>query len=242
MRRTIATAICLAALAAVPAAAGTKPAWVRVAQCSPTDHSALFYARMQRVPGSASMALRLTLLERTGPAGFAPVRVPALARWRKSRPGRAGLAVRQRVRNLTDGASYRTRVDFRWRDAKGTLVHSERRTSHRCAMAGQPLPNLRARPVWAHPTDVSGVLRYAVRVSNVGHASAELVPVRLSVDGSEVNTRTVALLGPGASKLLFFQGPACERTVSAMADPRGVIPERDETDNATQVACADLRR
>jgi subtilase family serine protease len=86
------------------------------------------------------------------------------------------------------------------------------------------------------------VLRYAVRVSNVGHASAELVPVRLSVDGSEVNTRTVALLGPGASKLLFFQGPACERTVSAMADPRGVIPERDETDNATQVACADLRR
>jgi hypothetical protein len=242
MRRTIATALCLAGLAAVPAAAGTGPAHVRVAGCSPADHSAVFYARMRRVPSAASMALRLTLLERTGKAGFTPVRVPALGRWRKSQPRRAGLAVRQRVRNLTDGASYRARVDFRWRNAKGALVHSERRTSHRCSLTGRPLPNLRASPVWAHPTDVSGVLRYAVRVSNVGHAVAQLVPVRLSVDGSEVNTRTVAALAPRGSMLLFFRGPACERTVTAAADPAGLIPERDETDNATQVACADLRR
>ena len=242
MRWTIAIALSLAALAVAPAAAGTRPAGVRVAECSPSDHSAVFYARMQRVPGSVSMALRLTLLERTGPAGFVPVRVPRLGRWRKSQPGRGGFAVRQRVRNLTNGAAYRARVDFRWKDAKGAVVHSERRTSHSCKLVGRPLPNLRARPVWAHPTDVGGVLRYAVRVTNTGHATAELVPVRLSVDGSEVNTRTVAELRPAESILLFFRGPACERTVSAMADPAGLIPENDETDNATQVACADLRR
>jgi hypothetical protein len=242
MRWTIAIALSLAALAVAPAAAGTRPAGVRVAGCSPSDHSAVFYARMQRVPGSVSMALRLTLLERTGPAGFVPVRVPRLGRWRKSQPGRGGFAVRQRVRNLTNGAAYRARVDFRWKDAKGAVVHSERRTSHRCKLVGRPLPNLRARPVWAHPTDVKGVLRYAVRVTNTGHAAAQLVPVRLSVDGSEVNTRTVAALAPDESMLLFFQGPACERTVAAMADPAGLIPERDETDNGTQVACADLRR
>jgi hypothetical protein len=242
MRWTIATALCLAALAAAPAAAGTKPAGVRVAECSPGDHSAVFYARMGRLPGSVSMALRLTLLERTGQSGFAPVRVPGLARWRKSRPGRSGFAVRQRVRNLTDGAAYRARVDFRWKDAKGALVHSERRTSHRCKLVGRPLPDLRARPIWAHPTDVGGVLRYAVRVVNAGRAVAQLVPVRLSVDGSEVNTRTVAALAPDESMLLFFRGPACERTVAAKADPAGLIPERDETDNATQVACADLQR
>jgi hypothetical protein len=242
MRWTIATALCLAALAATPAAAGTRPAGVRVTGCSPSDHSAVFYARMQRVPGSVSMALRLTLLERTGAAGFAPVRVPRLRRWRKAQPGRGGFAVRQRVRNLTDGAAYRARVDFRWKDDKGALVRSERRTSHTCKMAGRPLPNLRARPVWAHTTDVKGVLRYAVRVTNTGHAAAQLVPVRLSVDGSEVNTRTVAALVPDESMLLFFQGPACERTVAAMADPAGLIPERDETDNGTQLACADLRR
>ena len=241
MRWTIAIALCLAAFAAAPAAAGTKPAGVRVAGCSPSDHSAVFYARMQRVPGSVSMALRVTLLERTGPAGYAPVRVPGLARWHKSQPGRAGFVVRQRVRNLTDGAAYRARVDFRWKDGKGAVVHSERHTSHRCKLVGRPLPNLRARPVWAHPTDVKGVLRYAVRVTNTGHAAAQLVPVRLSVDGSEVNTRTVAALAPNQSMLLFFRGPACERTVSAMADPAGLIPESDETDNATQVACAALR-
>jgi hypothetical protein len=242
MRRIIATALCLAGLAAMPAAAGTSPANVRVAACSPADHSAVFYARMRRVPGTVWMALRLTLLERTGKAGFAPVRVPGLGRWRRSQTGRAGFAVRQRVRNLTDGAAYRARVDFRWKDAKGAAVHSERHTSRGCSLAKRPLPNLRARPIWAHLTDVSGVLRYAVRVSNVGRAPAQLVPVRLSVDGSEVNTRTVAALNPDQSVLLFFKGPACERTVTAMADPAGLIPERDETDNATQVACADLRR
>ena len=242
MRWTIAIALSLAAFAVAPAAAGTWPAGVRVAECSPSDHSAVFYARMQRVPGSVSMALRLTLLERTGPAGFAPVRVPRLGRWRKSQPGRGGFVVRQRVRNLTNGAAYRARVDFRWKDGKGALVRSERRTSHTCKLVGRPLPNLRARPVWAHPTDVKGVLRYAVRVTNTGHAAALLVPFRLSVDGSEVNTRTVAALRPAESILLFFRGPACERTVAAMADPAGVIPERNETDNGTQVACTDLRR
>jgi hypothetical protein len=188
------------------------------------------------------MAMRLALLERTGSSGFAPVRVPGLGRWRKSQPGRTVFAVRQRVRNLTNGAAYRARVDFRWRNAKGAVVHSERRISHRCKLVGRPLPNLRARPVWAHPTDVAGVLRYAVRVSNAGHAPAQLVPVRLAVDGSEVNTRTVAALAPGESILLFFRGPACERTVKAVADPAGLIPENDEADNASQAACADLRR
>jgi CARDB protein len=242
MRWTIATALCLAALAAAPAAAGPKPASVRVAECSPGDHSAVFYARMRRLPGSVSMALRLTLLERTGQGGFAPVGVPGLARWRKSQPGRAGFAVRQRVRNLTDGAAYRARASFRWKDAKGAVVHSERRTSHSCKLVGRPLPNLRARPIRAQPTNVEGVLRYAVRVVNAGRVAAQLVPVRLSVDGSEVNTRTVAALGPDESMLLFFRGPACERTVAAKADPAGLIPERDETDNGAQVACADLQR
>src|SRR3954465_312047 len=145
MRRIIATALCLGALAAVPAAAGAGSGRVRVAGCSPADHSAVFYARMKRGPGTSSMSLRLTLFERTGQAGFTPVRVPGLSRWRKSQPGRSGFAVRQRVRNLTDGAAYRARVDFRWKNAKGAVVHSERHTSHRCRLVGRPLPNLRAR-------------------------------------------------------------------------------------------------
>src|SRR3954466_2687904 len=102
MRWTIATALALAAIAVFTAAApagGPKPASVRVAECAPADHAATFYARMKRVPRSRAMAIRLTLLQRTGGAGFAPVKLPALSRWHRSQPGRGVFAVRQRVRN-----------------------------------------------------------------------------------------------------------------------------------------------
>src|SRR4051794_37227948 len=116
MRWTIATALTMAALAATPAAAATPLAGVRVAQCVPAGNSATFYAHMLRVPHTRAMSIRLTLLQRTGGTGFAPLKLPTLSRWRTSQPGRRGFAVRQEIRNLVDGAAYRARVDFRWRD------------------------------------------------------------------------------------------------------------------------------
>ena len=232
-------------LAAVPAAAtsrpGRAPASVRVVECSPAQHTAVFYARMKRVRGARLMSVRLSVLERTGVAGFVPVRVPGLAHWRTSKPGRRGFAVRQRVRNLTDGGAYKARVEFRWKDREGALLRSTRRTSRACKVTGSPLPNLRARTLWARPTSVKGVLRYAVQVANEGGAVAEEAPVRLSVDGSEVNTRTVARLEPGEAATVFFRGPACERAVEASADPAGLIPEESETDNALRTPCDRLR-
>ncbi len=241
LRKIAVTALALSLLAAAPAGAGPRVAGVRVAECSPASHSAVFYARMKRLPAARGMALRVTLLERTGAGGFVPAAVPGLGIWRKSRPGRGALAVRQRVRNLTNGAAYRARVDFRWRDAAGKLVRSARRTSHSCKVARSPLPNLRARVLSATPTKVQGVLRYGVRVGNRGSAPAHDIPVRFSVDGSEVNTRTVALLDPGETTMVFFRGPACERTVEAAVDPAGAIPESDEGDNVHRAACVDIR-
>src|SRR4051794_10228904 len=98
LAKTITTGLALALLAAVPAGAGSRAAGVRVSECSPATQSAVFYARMRRLPDARSMALRVTLLERTGAAGFTPRKLPGLSRWHVSRPGRGGLAVRQRVR------------------------------------------------------------------------------------------------------------------------------------------------
>ena len=42
-------------------------------------------------------------------------------------------------------------------------------------------------------TKVAGVVRYAVRLSNTGRAAAAAAPVRLTVDGNVVDTRTVPL-------------------------------------------------
>jgi hypothetical protein len=238
--KTAATALALALLAAVPAGAGPRVAGVRVAGCSPAGHSAVFYARMERLPDARRMALRVTLLERTGAAGYVPAVVPGLSIWRNSGPGRGAFAVRQRVRKLTDGAAYRARVDFRWRDGHGKLLRSTRRTSRSCKLAGSPLPNLRARILSATPTRFQGVTRYGVRVGNLGAAPAHDVPVRFSVDGSEVNTRTVASLPPGESTVLFFRGPSCERTLEAVVDPLGAIPEGNESDNVHRAGCLDV--
>jgi subtilase family serine protease len=66
------------------------------------------------------------------------------------------------------------------------------------------------------------------------------VPVRVAVDGSEVNTRMVTLLHRAETKTVTFRGPACEARVDAKADPENVIPESSETDNSDSRACSEL--
>src|SRR5215207_10188703 len=92
---------------------------VGLLDCSFDDHSAAFYARMKLIEGADRMALRFTLLERTGVEGDRPVKAPALSRWHWSKPGVLALRYRQGVRNLEENATYRARVDFRWYSASG---------------------------------------------------------------------------------------------------------------------------
>ena len=66
--------------AASAAAVDTQPARVGLLDCSFDDHSAAFYARMKLIEGADRMALRFTLLERTGVEGDRPVKAPALSR------------------------------------------------------------------------------------------------------------------------------------------------------------------
>jgi hypothetical protein len=243
MRRRLAIAVLLAtAPAAVPAPAAGEPlpATVRLAKCSLSEHEAAFYARMRNVPGGDRMWMRFTLLERTGPEGFEPLRAPGLGRWQKSRTGVGAFGYRQAVRNLPDNAAYRMRVDFRWYSPAGELLEEVRRRSPSCRQF-DALPNLRALLVEAQATTRPGVLRYVLEISNDGRAAARAVPLRLSVDGDVVDTVTLATLLPGESRLFAIGGPECTRTVEAAADPDGEIIESFEEDNADEVACADLR-
>ncbi len=221
--------------------ADTPVATVKLARCGPAAHEASFYARMQTAPGVARMGLRFTLLERTGADGFKPVKAPELARWQRSKPGVAAFGYRQTVRNLPANAAHKVRVSYRWYAADGSILHHAVRRSAACRQF-LALPNLTARLLGAWTTNVGGVLRYSVRVSNTGRAPVAAVPVRLSVDGDVLDTVTVASLPPGERKLLSFRGPACSRSVRAEADPDGVIVESSEGDNASELACAELPR
>jgi len=239
-----------AALAALPSASAGAPAAggpiaapgagpsasVRLATCSLSDRVAVFRGRMQTLPGAKRMGMRFVLLARTGSRGFQPVRAPGLGRWQRSQVGVGAFAYRQTVRNLASNVAYRVRVDFRWVDADGNVITRARRRSPVCRQF-VALPNLVAEITGAAKTNVAGVLRYTVRVSNTGRAAATAVPVRMTVDGDVLDTVQVASLLPGDRKVVGFRGPVCTRSLRAIVDPDGVIAESSESDNASDSGC-----
>jgi hypothetical protein len=226
--------------ASEPPTAARVPVQLKLVECSLAEHSSAFRGRMNRLPGSARMGMRFTLLERTG-AGFEAVEAPGLERWRRSKAGVGTFSYRQGVRNLALNAAYRMRVDFRWWSASGRVVRRAGRLSPVCRQYAA-LPNLRARVLGAAGTKVAGVVRYALQLTNAGSAAATEAAVRLTVDGNVVDTRTLPALAPGEQRTLTFRGPDCAQSVGARADPDALIVETSEVDNAQQVACADLQR
>jgi hypothetical protein len=226
--------------AASAAAAERSPAAVRLLGCSFEEHSAAFYARMKLIDGADRMALRFTLLERTGVEGDRRVTAPGLRRWHWSKPGVLSLRYRQGVRNLEENATYRARVDFRWYSATGVEVARAQRRSPRCRQF-LALPNLTTRITRVAPTRTAGVMRYEALVTNSGHASVAAVPVRFSVDGDVVDTLTFPL-GAGEAKSVVIRGPQCDSLVRVEADPEKTIAETSEDDNTHELTCADLAR
>jgi CARDB len=228
-----------AVLAAAPApATAPLPATARLVDCSVEDSSATFYGRMRPVAGSERMWMRFTVLERQV-GGYEPLRARGLSRWRRSNPGVSAFGYRQTVRGLQPGGVYRAQVSFRWYSAEGELVERTRRTSPACRQF-DALPNLTSSLTGAEPTKVPGVLRYLLRVANIGIADAEEAEVRLVVDGSVVDTTTVPVLAAGERRDVVFTGPRCTLSAESVVDPDGVIVESSEEDNAHEVACADL--
>jgi len=231
-----------AAQAQSPADGGqiaSRSAWVKVASCSRSDHSAAFYARMRRLAVGQRMRMRFTLLERGTDGRFAPVVAPRLDRWRKSKPGVMAFGYKQRVRGLTAGSFYRARVDYRWYDADGTFQRKARRTSHTCSQSG-PLPNLRARITGSEATELPGVSRYTVRLANPGQVAVEAPKLRFTVEGSSSQTRTLSRLAAGGATLVSFRAAQCTTGARADADPANVVYESSEADNSQRLACADI--
>jgi CARDB len=226
--------------AASAAGAGAPPASVRLASCSVEQHSAAFYARMKLVEGAESMALRFTLLVKTGLEGDKVVKAPGLRRWHRSKPGVVSLRYRQGLRNLGENASYRARVDFRWYSSSGAEVLRAQRRSARCRQF-VALPNLVAKLTAVRPAKVPGVVRYESLVSNSGDATVAAAPVRLTVDGDVVDTVSLSL-GPDESRTVVIRGPKCRRLARVEVDPEKAIAETSEADNADELSCASPAR
>jgi len=239
MVRWLAIPIALALAAPAATADVVLPASVRLADCSFPDSSAEFYGRMRQIEGSDRMSMRFTVLERRLD-GYEALRVPGLSRWHRSKPGVAAFGYRQTVRGLQPGGIYRGQVSFRWYSAEGEVLARTRRTTGACRQF-DAVPNLTTELLGAESTKVSGVMRYVLEVGNSGVAPAAGVDVRLAVDGSVVDTITLAWLAPGDRRELTIRGPECTSTAASLADPEGVIVESAEADNGDTVPCAELQ-
>jgi len=183
------------------------------------------------------MALRVRLLERSGDGDYHRVDADELDVWRKSRAGASVFVWDQKIRGLRQGAVYRAVVDYRWLDAQGHEIASARDRSAPCGQ-GDALPNLRVAWIDARPGDVDGTAVYRVKIANRGDATARHVGVLLRVDGEVVDeVEKIDILEPDATKIVSFSGPVCRDHMRAVVDPKRLIAESDEQDNARAVSC-----
>ena len=239
----------LVAAASLPALASGSPrytasAWtaiVKVSRCSRALDEAVFHGKMRSVEDSERMAMRFTLLERTGTDGFQAVPAPKLGKWHRSHTGVGAFGYKQVIRKLEKGSVYRVRVDYRWYDEEGEVVARKRKTSTSCPNE-TALPNLRVRITGVRKTPSVDTDRYFLKLMNVGRAPAAGVPVRLAVDGIAAGTVTVPQIYPKASRIVTIRAPECETWVDARIDPDSLIAETWEQDNTHLLACQDLER
>ncbi len=111
------------------------------------ERSATFSGEIVAIQGSAHMAMRIDVQERTpAEALFHTVTAPGLGVWRASDPGVKNYKYLKQVTNLSAPALYRATVRFRWVNAKGHLIrHAERHTPS-CAQPPSPPPGSPSSP------------------------------------------------------------------------------------------------
>jgi CARDB len=239
MRTRILTALTLAIALAAPAAADAAPtAAVHLTKCrtgaEPEQRHATYRAQMHSISGSVRMGLRFELVERRPGHPAQLIRDKKLNAWHRSHEGVVKYNYKQKIRQLSPGGSYRTRVKFRWYDADGKVIKRATRTSKACKQTGG-LPNLVVSSV-SFSEGPSGTMDYTVSIGNTGESPAEDFKVTLFVDGAVVDERTVDRLGAGDSESIQLNGPAC-RTVRAVVDRDHQVVESVEDDNSLKTTC-----
>jgi hypothetical protein len=243
VRVTTAAAALSALLAgAVVAHAGDVPPGlgapvVKLTDCTMTspNRSATFYARMDTEPGASKLAIRFSLLERFGRTQvFTKLDLPALRPWRTSQAGVKRFGWTQTVDNLHAGGAYKARVQYRWLSPTGTVIDTQTLDTPICH---GPLPNILVGDLSALEGPTPDTEIYQVIIANDGKGDADGIEVSMSVDHAVLDTATVDYLAPGESRLVTFTGPICRQEVSVIADPRNLIGERSEDDNARTFAC-----
>lgn len=154
------TALAVSALVLAPAAlGGTAPALATLQQCATatipqTERSVTFAGEMTAIAGTARMAMRIGLEERTpGEAAYHTVSASGLGVWHSSVAGVKIFTHIQQVTNLSAPAMYRGALRFRWINDKGRTIKSEElRTAHCEQPAPTGTPPTSTNPTATNPS------------------------------------------------------------------------------------------
>lgn len=239
-------AVLLAALVALPATASAAPRAnlpaigspvAKVVECDLTtaDRAAVFYARMDTIPGASKMQIRLQLQERLGrDDSWSKLDIPALRQWHTSQAGVKRFGWKQTVDALRVGGAYRARVQYRWLSVTGSVLDTFSRDTPVCR---GPLPNIAVGDLTVKAGPTADTRIYRVTILNTGKVGADAVDVSLSVDKAILDTVTLSQVGSGESRTVSFTGPACRRGIRVKADPGNSIGETIEDDNSQLFTC-----
>jgi hypothetical protein len=200
----------------------------------PASRVAAFIGSMPAITGAERMQMRF-VLQRKRPGGrfWHEVRgVVGFGVWESAQPGRAGFVFHKRVDGLPVPATYRAVVRFRWNDADGAIVRSERRATKPCAQpdvrpdltAGTLQAVLDARPAFA---------LYTLVVRNDGRTTAG--PFSVRVAGASTDVPGIAAGGQASVVVL---APICipGTAVVAKLDADHRVDEIDEH-NTLRLRC-----
>jgi hypothetical protein len=220
---------CLLAPAAEARSAGLGKALL--VSCDRDARAAMFQGQMSALR-KTRMQLRFTLQVSTPEAPrFRKVAADGFSTW-ISAPAVRKYTYDKTVEGLLVPASYRMVIDFRWRDARGRTVRSERSLSPVCR---QPdlRPDLVLRNV-RHDRD-----GYVAVVLNRGKQPAGAFDVEFLRNGKPIGRTRVVEVLPGASVDVFLPGPQCGEgeELLAVVDPLSEDDEFNEENDSLRVAC-----
>ncbi len=192
---------------------------------------ATFEGRVTPLRRAVKAQLRFTLQARTPEdPEWRNVPAPGFGPWITA--PRAGRYLYDKtVEQLPAPGEYRAVVQFRWRDARGHTLRSERAVSKAC-LQPDPRPDLvvKALKVGAG---------YVALVANQGRGDAGPFTVAFLRNGAPLGTADVPGLAAGARTSVTLDGPACSAgdLIAAQADSLDTVDEADEDGNVLSVTC-----
>lgn len=201
--------------------------------CDREAREAVFEGRVVMYKGASRMQLRFTLQAATrDEPRWRKVDAAGFGEWITAPAGFGKYTYDKTVQELLAPAGYRAVVNFRWRDARGRVVRSERAVSGVCRQPDSR-PDLAIREV--HP-DPAG---YVAVVANRGREAAGAFDVSFMRAGMPVGSARVVGLAPEATVDVFLPGSPCSpgEQLEAVVDPRSEVDEADEENDSLGAVC-----